>query len=504
VILLPQFMAKPKVTRTYGPIHFEDLDPKRFEDLVRELIYDFKDWQTIEATGRSGNDGGFDVRAYEKIDPSLKTENEEEEIDETHPMDGKLWMIQGKREKEIGPKRVEEILSEVDKKNPPYGYVLAASSNFSKDSYDVFRRELRKKGVMEFYMWGKAELEDMLHLPKNDRILFTFFGISLVSRRRSRTTEVKSLVAIKNKLFKALGGDKETTHEHVLIRDLKDTKYPFEDEYKDFEKNPRWREYVAFRYHPIGLWVHSRRFYAYVNRDKKEFDFTRVVDLLPIRVEDEDERKAAFEEGDRVREIWEFLPRSQQGYFMIDGLLGFEDISVIDAEGDGYYNFPHIYVDIKEDNPFIAINNVFEVGEKKIRRTDEWKQVDFFPKEFPKHPKGKKKVKKELVLDPESLQSFKEHSDRIFALYDIDDRYSSITVRDIFSIKDSATDYSQKFIQITSKFKIKIKDYLAHSPDNYHWANKSIKAQIGRDFTEDEEINVCEFKTLYKHDIEGR
>jgi len=40
---------KPVVTRTFAPIHFEDLDPHRFEDLVRELIYDFRDWQSIEA-----------------------------------------------------------------------------------------------------------------------------------------------------------------------------------------------------------------------------------------------------------------------------------------------------------------------------------------------------------------------------------------------------------------------------------------------------------------------
>ncbi len=58
-------MAKPKVTRTYGPIHFEDLDPHRFEDLIREMIYDYKDWQSIEAMGRSGSDEGFDIRGKE-------------------------------------------------------------------------------------------------------------------------------------------------------------------------------------------------------------------------------------------------------------------------------------------------------------------------------------------------------------------------------------------------------------------------------------------------------
>ena len=209
-------MTKPRVTRTYGPIHFEDLDPHRFEDLVRELIYDYKDWQSIEATGRSGSDDGFDIRAYEKVEDTSRAENEEDgEVGEIHPMEGNLWMIQGKREKEIGPKKVKSIIAGIDIKNPPYGYILAASANFSKESYDVFREELRKKGVMEFYLWGKAELEDMLHLPKNDRILFTFFGISLVSKRRSRATEVRSTISIKNKLFRVVGEGHEFDRKHT-------------------------------------------------------------------------------------------------------------------------------------------------------------------------------------------------------------------------------------------------------------------------------------------------
>jgi hypothetical protein len=57
----------PKISRTYGQIHFEDLDPHRFEDLVRQLAYDFKDWQTIEGTGRSGSDDGIDIRAFERV-----------------------------------------------------------------------------------------------------------------------------------------------------------------------------------------------------------------------------------------------------------------------------------------------------------------------------------------------------------------------------------------------------------------------------------------------------
>ena len=208
-----------KITRTYGPIHFEDLDAHRFEDLIRELIYDYKIWQSIEGTGRSGGDDGFDIRAYERLADSAPTSDDpDRDAEEIHPMMGNRWIIQCKREREIGPKKLKEILNDIDASDPPYGYILAASANFSKQSYDAFRDTLLEKGVMEFYLWGKPELEDMLHQPKNDRILFTFFGISLVSRRRSRSTEIRFAVTNKNKLYRIFG-DEDPGHRPVMLRD---------------------------------------------------------------------------------------------------------------------------------------------------------------------------------------------------------------------------------------------------------------------------------------------
>ena len=86
------------VAKTLGPIHFEDLEPHRFEDFLRELIYDYKGWQSIEATGRTGGDEGFDIRAFEKSVEAIEAGTEEgEEPIEPHPMEGNQWMIQGKR-----------------------------------------------------------------------------------------------------------------------------------------------------------------------------------------------------------------------------------------------------------------------------------------------------------------------------------------------------------------------------------------------------------------------
>src|SRR5947208_1134768 len=254
-------MAQSSITKTLGPIHFEDLDPRRFEDLVRELVYDFKDWQSIEATGRSGSDDGFDIREYERLGSATADNDEHDSSEEaTHPMEGRLWMFQCKREKEIGPARVASIISDgVDPKVPPYGYVLAAPANFSKVSYDKFREELRKRGVMEFYLWGRAAFEDMLHLPKNDHILFTFFGISLVSKRKSRATEIRTVVNTKNKLLKLLG--EHPCQQPILLRDTKDVHYPYKAEYQDFKDHPRWKEYPVVDMHPLGLVVQVAKYF---------------------------------------------------------------------------------------------------------------------------------------------------------------------------------------------------------------------------------------------------
>jgi len=60
--------------------------------LVRELNYDFRDWQSIEATGKGGDDDGFDIRAYER---TTTTTVDDEGNEVLHPMDGNVWMIQG-------------------------------------------------------------------------------------------------------------------------------------------------------------------------------------------------------------------------------------------------------------------------------------------------------------------------------------------------------------------------------------------------------------------------
>jgi hypothetical protein len=102
--------TKVKHTKTINPLHFEDLEPHRFEDLVRRLLYSFRDWNNIEATGRAGFDEGFDIRAWEKGTVVTNVDDEGEEGE--HALEGRLWQVQGKREKTITPAKIRNMIKE--------------------------------------------------------------------------------------------------------------------------------------------------------------------------------------------------------------------------------------------------------------------------------------------------------------------------------------------------------------------------------------------------------
>ena len=168
------------------------------------------------------------IRAYEKAIDSVRSDADgDEENDEPIVVEGNLLMIQCKREKQLSASRITAIIDDaVKQESPPY------------ESYDAFRSALVERGVSEFQLLGRAELEDMLYQPKNDRVLFAFFGISLVSRRRSRLTEIRSSVNNKNKLYKL-----------------------FESSRADgsFTNKPRWKEYTACAHRPEGIRFHVRQ-----------------------------------------------------------------------------------------------------------------------------------------------------------------------------------------------------------------------------------------------------
>jgi hypothetical protein len=400
-------------------------------------------------------------------------------------------MIQGKREKTIGPADLKKILADVDENDPPYGYILAASPVFSKKSYDVFREILRTKGVMEFYAWGSPELEDMLHLPKNDRILFTFFGVSLVSRRRSRTTEVRSAVIVKNKLHKVLGKPSDEFGTYVLIRDINDTHYLYKGGYHDFSTNPRWVEREAFAHHPRGFWVHRRKHFAYVERDLRELDFADDADLLYRKLTEEDDE----EENNRVKiqaikNLIDFRPRSKQGDCHSDGFILYGDVLLVDPEGDVLYDCPHIHVDfLAHLNGYAGTREYLSVGKANIEITDDWKRIDYFKTAAAIIPKPPSAQDQRIIdLDGEIIKAYLDFRIDVETLYAIDDRYHDFHKGDIIPLRDEHKG-KKHYFRITHIQKTTLNEYLRHHA-RAREASGFATRQIGRPVEADEILTM--------------
>ena len=372
------------VTRTLNPLHFEDLEPKRFEDLIRQLAYDFKIWRRLEATGRSGSDDGFDARGYERIDLGGSSLAIDEEQDAADNLSDRLWLIQCKREKTINPAKMHLHLSAIklDKQFPIHGIILASACDFSKKSRDVLISWCRDNGINEWHIWGKAELEDQLLQPKNDGILFAYFGISLLIRRRSKVTEVRRQLMIKNKLKQLL---EDSYLHHVLIRDIEDERYPYDLVDGD---NPNWRVREVVSVHARGLILRRLMRPAWISSDSDGWDAafgspgqdsSNGFDYWNI------EQEKYSELNIQSLAIWQKIPDIEKAWVYTDIIVPYSQIVLIDDVGDDVFDGPHVYV--SDWNASVLGCNKIESMESPKREfhldDDKYKyRVNIFPNEL--------------------------------------------------------------------------------------------------------------------------
>lgn len=393
-------MAKAKATRTLHALHFEDLEPHRFEDLIRQLIYDFREWRSLEAIGRSGSDEGIDIRGIESLQqPDYIEEPEFDYEGETVrdiPPQEREWIVQCKRERRLGPAKVRSIVSAYLSKveEVPYGYVLAAACDFSKAARDAFREVVAQYGVEEFHIWGKGEIEDQLFLPKNDHLLFAYFGISLQVRRRSTKTLVRSRLAVKRKLVKELGEIGIASHKVVLIRDPSDEGYPFISLVEDFIETPRWR-YWRFHGHQPSDHVAFvfREHYAYVSWDAREYDILEDYDVAVPAHPDLFGLEGTWwdpaDSGEIYRAYWERnVPKENKAWAIELRMIHYDRILALDEIGDCYNEGPHLLVDYRADgDPFEPRMAYFlKSGQGYATKSmvpDDGTRVEFFPGQIP-------------------------------------------------------------------------------------------------------------------------
>jgi hypothetical protein len=505
-------VIKDMTNRILSPLHFEDMEPHRFEDLVRNLLYDFRDWRSIEATGRGGGDDGFDVRAWEKTEyiTNRDESSENDDIEGVHPMEGNLWMIQCKREKQLGPSRVEGIINEnISSADPPYGYILVAPANFSKKAYDTFRNLLREKGVMEFYLWGKAELEDMLFQPKNDRILFAFMGISLVSKRRSISSEVKFSINNKNKLLRVLnsGENSHNLHQSILLRDIHDESYPHEQDYNDFATRPRWKECIAWGFDPRGLLVHVHEYFGYFDPEKNSVDFVESLDLLhresDFRHNENEERQKRFKLHKKIEDYWEHLPARNQIKLSIDALIPYKNILVIDDKGDIFNNFPHLFLDCSITGDLLENCLTLYFRSAEGDREPEYmgrelKRTTVFPARFPDAVKGLYHSDKTMVWSKETLRHFKNNGSKPFVLFTPNGEYDFLNVKDRIRVEQDSQENEELYIRITHRYRATVAKYLK---DNGEHSKLAVENQLGRKVKKSEVVTVFEVRNCYEWDL---
>jgi hypothetical protein len=340
----------PAAIRTLGPIHFEDIEPHRFEDLIRQLLWDFRPWRELETTGRAGADDGFDARGWEiVVSTDLTSDSDDDDEsnrpEESIPQPARLWLIQCKRERAIGPTKLKKYLNEISEsdRRELHGLVFAAACDFSKKAHDVFHSEMREFGIQEGYLWGKGEIEDMLFQPKNDRLLFAYTGISLQVRRRTLKTEIRSKLAMKRKATRLLEPSSE-----ILLRDPTDERYPRMDKCKEnrFDRG-RWLVVKLDGFYHDGLHFETIRADAVIEDDGVHWDYAETANnARPGPGFDPWETRTLEEWIDartEVQTVFDNLDARNQARFELIHILPYENILDIDENGDDIFDRPHIY-----------------------------------------------------------------------------------------------------------------------------------------------------------------
>jgi hypothetical protein len=343
-------VAKAVPTRTIGPLHLEDLEPHRFEDLVRQLVYDFRSWRQLEATGRPGGDAGFDARGFEGGSADEVTETDEDsEKSIMTPQEERVWLIQCKREKQVTPKKLLAYLADIPQTELQglYGIIFAAACDFSKAARDAFRSKVRETGVAEAHLWGKAEIEDMLFQPKNDYLLFAYCGISLQARKRSLRTDIRARIATKRKAVKAV-----ERYPFILVRDASDERYPFLDGDTSARRIDRghWRVYRVNGCYHDGVRIHQARHHAYLSDDGTEWDFAETVNLErtlpwddPWATDEEDAARRRSPDERYAETVWRSFPENNRVWLEVEVVLPYEAILAVDEDGDDRFKHAHFY-----------------------------------------------------------------------------------------------------------------------------------------------------------------
>lgn len=166
---------RSRASTTVNPLHFEDLDARAFEDLVRKLLRSRRCWRSLEAVGRSGSDEGRDIEGIELVglapetDPAIVPDNAAT----------RRWVVQVKRHRSLGPTDLERIVEAAldGPDDAPYGLLIATAADPTPAARRAFQTAAKERGVANPDLWSRSFLEDELMRPEHAALLWHYFGL---------------------------------------------------------------------------------------------------------------------------------------------------------------------------------------------------------------------------------------------------------------------------------------------------------------------------------------
>ena len=158
------------VTRTINQLHFEDLDPIRFEELILAMVYRMRRWDKLDHFGKKGSDDGIDIRAVELLENGKSN----------------TYYFQCKRYKKITKAIIKNIVDDYTTKNSymPHFYVLVISCALTKVQIEYFESYCKELGFNTVTIWTSSVIEAMLFTEYHD-LLFCVFWNKFSIRKKS-------------------------------------------------------------------------------------------------------------------------------------------------------------------------------------------------------------------------------------------------------------------------------------------------------------------------------
>lgn len=305
------------ITRTYGQLHFSDLEPGRFEMLSMLIIYRMRRWERLDHVGAGGSDNGIDISAVELLENGKRA----------------TYHFQCKRYEKLTKKQLERIVNEYVEKNPSPAdfYYVVCGCNPSRAALDGFDTACRKAGIKNCSIWSASYIETLLYSDYHD-ILFAYFGINLSAKRNDTIKALRRNIALKKKMHVDFekedlsvvdlheirdNGDysRKFIHSEVLVRSIYDNKYP-----ENSPDMPGYFKAEIYNWYHNGLEV---RAYPYV--------------INAVIRQPKDNAEIGSKDPDDY-----YVEECRLEVF---GCIPFDSIIDYDIDGDEYYNYPHLFCD---------------------------------------------------------------------------------------------------------------------------------------------------------------